>query len=72
VKRALELGCKTPIILVAEDGLQGDKMEAMETCIIDCLAKEEISAIRLDRSICFAIMQRQSEEVLWRNWSAID
>jgi signal transduction histidine kinase len=58
------LGCKAPIILLTGRGNYDIDLEAMETGVTDYLAKSEANPASLERSIRYAILQKQTEEML--------
>ncbi len=58
------LGCKAPIILLTGRGNYDVDLEAMQTGVTDYLAKSEASPASLERSIRYAILQKQTEEML--------
>ena len=58
------LGCKAPIILLTGRGNYAVDLEAMHTGVTDYLAKSEATPASLERSIRYAILQKETEEVL--------
>jgi len=58
------LGCKAPIILLTGRGNYLVDMEAMQIGITDYLAKSEATSSSLERTIRYAILQKQNEEAL--------
>lgn len=58
------LGCKAPIILLTGRGNYEVDLEAMQTGATDYLAKSEATSASLERSIRYAILQKQTEEAL--------
>jgi two-component system, NtrC family, sensor kinase len=66
VREAIARGCRAPIIVfTGQDSYEVD-MEAMKIGAVDYLVKGEISAALLERTIRYAIEQKQSEEALQR------
>ncbi len=58
------LGCKAPIILLTGRGNYDLDIEAMQSGVNDYLAKSEASPASLERTIRYAILQKQTEEML--------
>ncbi len=64
LREATERGCEVPVIFLTGQGDHSVDVEAMEFGAIDYLAKNQISADVLDRSIRYSIKQRQTERSL--------
>lgn len=58
------LGCRIPIILLTGRGNYELDILAMQTGVTDYLSKSEATASSLERTIRYAILQRQNEEEL--------
>lgn len=57
-------GCKAPIILLTGRGNYDLDMQAMQTGVADYLSKSEATPNSLERTIRYAILQKQTEEML--------
>lgn len=58
------LGCKAPIILLTGRGNLELDMEAMQAGVTDYLSKNEATSASLERTIRYAILQKQTEKAL--------
>jgi signal transduction histidine kinase len=58
------LGCKAPIILLTGRGNYELDMQAMRAGVTDYLGKSEATPASLERTIRYAILQKQTEEFL--------
>lgn len=63
-REVTNLGCKAPIILMTGRGSYDIDVEAMRIGVTDYLAKSEASPATLERVIRYAILQKQTEEML--------
>lgn len=63
-REVTSLGCKSPIILLTGRGNYSIDLEAMQTGVNDYLSKSEATPASLERSIRYAILQKQTEEML--------
>lgn len=61
IKRAIESGCRAPIILLTGQGDQDVDIKAMRAGATDYLVKREIDGALLERTIRYAIRQKQNE-----------
>lgn len=66
-RKAVELGCHSPIILVTGRGSYEVDLEAMNSGATLYLTKSEISPLILERSIRYAIEHKQIEEKLTKS-----
>lgn len=57
-------GCRAPIILMTGRGNYEIDMQAMQSGVADYLAKSEATPTSLERTIRYAILQKQTEEML--------
>lgn len=64
VSEATKAGCKAPIILLTGQGDHEVDVEAMEAGAADYLIKGQLNASMLERSMRYAITQKQAEEAL--------
>ncbi len=64
LKKAIEIGCKEPIIMLTGKGDQKIDVEAMEAGAADYLVKDKIDAFILERSIRYAIDRAQALEAI--------
>ena len=58
LRQALEEGCKAPIILLTGQGDRDLALEALEAGAADYLVKGDINAVMLERSIRYALQQK--------------
>jgi PAS domain S-box-containing protein len=66
VREAIALGCKAPIIVfTGQDSYEVD-VEAMKVGAVDYLVKGQINASMLERTIRYAIEQKQAQEAIQR------
>jgi signal transduction histidine kinase len=63
-REVTSLGCKAPIILLTGHGNYDVDLEAMQTGATDYLSKSEATPASLERSIRYAILQKENEEIL--------
>lgn len=59
LRKALDHGCKAPIILLTGQGDRDLALEALEAGAADYLVKGDINAVMLERSIRYALQQKQ-------------
>ena len=59
LREALKLDCKAPVILLTGEGDRDLAMQALEAGAADYLVKGEIDAGALERSIRYALQQKQ-------------
>ena len=64
LREAAERGCEAPIILLTAQGDDKVDREAMEAGAADYLEKGSIDEVLLERTIRYAVKQRQAEEAL--------
>lgn len=64
LKRAVELGCRVPIILLTGQSNRAVDVEAMRLGAADYLVKDEITPSLLERSLRYAVRQHEAEEAL--------
>lgn len=64
VRKAIEMGCSAPFIVLTGQGNREIDFEAMRTGAADYLVKHELSAPLLDRAIRYAIERSRSERRL--------
>lgn len=64
LKKALSIGCATPVILLTNAGDHGVGLEAMQAGAVDYLSKNEIRHNGLERSIRHSIDRREMQEGL--------
>ena len=64
MREVTALGCKAPIILLTGRGNYEIDMQAMQTGVADYLSKSEATPSSLERTIRYAILQKQTEEML--------
>lgn len=63
-RKASEMGCKAPIILLTGRGNYEVDMQAMKSGVTDYLAKNEVTPRLLERTIRYAILRKQNEDAL--------
>jgi len=61
LKEALQKGCAQPIILLTGQGQFDTDMAAMQAGAADYLEKGRLDAVRLERTIRYAVLQKQLE-----------
>ena len=61
IRKAIKQGCKTPFILQTSHEETSIDLEAMEAGVVDYLIKDQITPLVLERSIRYAIKQKQTE-----------
>lgn len=64
LKKAIELGCKEPIIMLTGKGDQKIDVEAMEAGAADYLVKDKIDSFVLERAIRYAIERSQALDAI--------
>lgn len=64
LREALSLRCKAPIILLTGEGDRDLALQALDAGAADYLVKGEIDAAALERSIRYALQQKQQENEL--------
>ena len=72
LKKAVEEGCKAPIIFLTAQGNYAVDLEAMEAGASDYLAKGEFTVPILERSIRYSIMSKHIEEELKQHRSNLE
>ena len=64
LREVIACGCKTPIIMMTGQGNYTVDLEAMSAGATDYLAKEEVTAPLLERTIRYAIERKRTEDTL--------
>lgn len=64
LREAIKAGCTAPLILLTGQGDREVDVEAMQTGAADYLVKVQLDAPLLERSMRYAIRQKQAEEAL--------
>lgn len=64
LKKAINIGCKEPIIMLTGKGDQKIDMEAMEAGAADYLVKDKIDVFTLERSIRYALDRAQAVDAI--------
>jgi PAS domain S-box-containing protein len=57
--QARSVGCTAPIVLVTSGDI-GETIEAIRNGVADCLVRNDLSASRIERSICYVVEQARS------------
>ncbi len=72
LRKAIETGCQTPMILLTEQGNHKINVEAIQAGAADSLVKDWIDAPLLERSIRHALERQRAEETLRKLSSAVE
>jgi signal transduction histidine kinase len=62
IRRAIDAGCRVPLILLTGEGGHDVDLAAMEAGAADFLSKSELTGRTLERAIRYALQQRRSED----------
>ncbi len=66
IRRARAQGCRTPLILLTGQRLARLDSKALEAGAVDYIAKDELSAERLERALRYAVERHRAQEDLRR------